>query len=355
MTSVSGAVTDSAEKTLFKSMLSVMVEGIVSVDVMDRILYCNYAAHDLLDVPYPVSLGDRLNEVTGFDLLLGAVTEARVSQKLVRGELSAPRERVLEFNVTPFAADPLMGKDEPGVTVVLHDVTQIRQLERIRRDFIANVSHELKTPLTSIKGYADTLIEGALEDQQVAIRFVEKIQSNADRLNCLVQDIIALAQIESSSEGPQLESVNLNPIVSEVLSHHESTLGSKKITVSVDCPELFWVMASKEHLIQILDNLVSNGIRYTQDFGTLTIQAWKVDKYAYISVADSGVGIAQKHLARIFERFYRVDKDRSRLLGGTGLGLSIVKHLTLSLGGEISVDSKPGNGSKFTLRLNLPG
>jgi two-component system phosphate regulon sensor histidine kinase PhoR len=247
------------------------------------------------------------------------------------------------------------------VVLVMHETTALRRLESLRRDFVANVSHELKTPLSSIKAYAETLRNGALNDPQASVTFVERIQEQADRLHHLILDMLSLARIESEQEVFEISSVSVQEAVDGCFESHRPAADAKQIQLiaepqSTGC----FVKADPEGLREILDNLVDNAIKYTPDGGRVIVR-WRANeaadggntRTATIEVEDTGIGIAADALTRVFERFYRVDKARSRELGGTGLGLAIVKHLAQSFGGGVSARSQTGHGSTFLVTLPL--
>ncbi len=235
-----------------------------------------------------------------------------------------------------------------------HKISELHRLENVRRDFVANVSHEIKTPLTSIKGYVETLLEGAINDGENRVRFLEKIDRNAARLSNLVQDLLSLARIEAGEDSLKLSPVEWNPLVHSVLSRYEDAIQHKHLRVRVNAPaQPLVVSGDKEAIIQVLDNLLTNAIKYTPEGGRMTVTLSAKQQWARLEVEDTGIGIPAEHLDRIFERFYRVDKARSRDLGGTGLGLSIVKHLVSAMSGEVGVESIVGVGSKFSIKLKL--
>ena len=233
-------------------------------------------------------------------------------------------------------------------------ITELHRLENVRRDFVANVSHEIKTPLTSIKGYVETLLGGALDDPANNVRFLEKIDRNALRLTALVQDILSLAKIEAGEESFKPSPVEWAPIINSVLARNEDSIQKRNLKIKVQAPAgPLTVMGEREAMTQVLDNLISNAIKYTPEGGRISVHLYTKNGWAKLEVEDTGIGIPSEHLDRIFERFYRVDKARSRELGGTGLGLSIVKHLVNAMHGDVGVESAVGIGSKFTVRLQL--
>jgi two-component system phosphate regulon sensor histidine kinase PhoR len=240
--------------------------------------------------------------------------------------------------------------------LVFHDVTDLRRLERMRQDFVANVSHELKTPLASIKAYTETLLDWALHDENVNVKFLHRIEEQADRLNQLILDLLSLARLESGLESFEHRPLALSPLVSACVEAHRDRAEAKSQSLGLDLGPLddaTLVLADDEAVRQILDNLISNAIKYTPEKGSVTVRCASADGdgYVEIEVADTGIGIPRDDLPRVFERFYRVDKARSRQLGGTGLGLSIVKHLVQSLGGQVTVDSRVGVGTRFTVQI----
>ncbi len=233
-------------------------------------------------------------------------------------------------------------------------IAELNRLETVRRDFVANVSHEIKTPLTSIKGYVETLLSGAINEPRTSLRFLEKIERNSERLSNLVQDLLSLARIEATEESLKLTATDWCEVISSVIARNEDVITQKSLRVKVSgisTPQL--VMGDREAMTQVLDNLLTNAIKYTPEGGRVSVVLSAKGAQTRLEVEDTGIGIPPEHLDRIFERFYRVDKARSRELGGTGLGLSIVKHLAAAMGGDVQVESSVGIGSKFTVRLQV--
>jgi two-component system phosphate regulon sensor histidine kinase PhoR len=262
-------------------------------------------------------------------------------------ELKAPASRLLAVRVAG-----LPGPTAAGAIVVASDISQLRRLEQVRQEFVANASHELKTPLASIKACVETLLDGALEDVEIRVRFLETVNEQTERLDKLVRDLLALTRVESQERPPVLHPVALADVVQLCVNRHMQYAERKEMRlVTTPPPEGVQVLADEESLEQILDNLIDNAIKYTNAGGTITVR-WEAEgNLCRIDVDDTGIGIPQAHLPRIFERFYRVDRARSRELGGTGLGLSIVKHLVQILGGTVSVASRLGKGTTFTVEL----
>jgi two-component system phosphate regulon sensor histidine kinase PhoR len=261
-------------------------------------------------------------------------------------EIAAGNSRVLQANVAPVAK---VSSQVESVVVVFHDLTDIRRTERMRRDFIANVSHEFKTPLTSIRGYAETLLSGANDDPKIAPDFLRTIERNAEHLEALVSDLLTLARLEAEVPATR-EQVDVKSVIDEQISSRTSAITERDIRVTVACPPIE-VQADRSRLSTALSNLIDNAIHYNKAGGEIRISAEMQNGTLNLSVADTGYGIPSEELPRIFERFYRVDKARARESGGTGLGLSIVKHAIESQGGAISVTSRIGAGSTFTIRL----
>jgi two-component system phosphate regulon sensor histidine kinase PhoR len=334
-----------------RTVLGSMTEGVVAIDARRRVLFANQAARQLLAITDPEVEGKPLWNLSRYPRLEQAVAEALAGHTGTRYELELDGKppRALTFNVTEIPHDSGM-----GIVLVLHDVTDLRRLERLRQEFVANVSHELKTPLASIKAYAETLADGALADPQHNVVFVERIAEQAERLDSLIQDLLSLARIEAGQNTPEPVDMDLNHVLPDWAGDHLPAADAKQISLTwVIIPTPVLVSVDPESLRQILDNLLANAIKYTPPGGRVQVRWRSQGDQAVIEVEDTGIGIARVEQERIFERFYRVDKARSRELGGTGLGLSIVKHLTQSLGGQVSVRSQLGSGSIFVLLLPL--
>ncbi len=341
----------SQERTQLAALFGGMVEGIVAIGDDDRVLFANGAADKLLKASASGSRGKQISDVPGLGLVLPVVIRCRTEKKRKHTELTVTDGEqlvVLETHASPFK-----GEQTAGVVVVLHDVTELRRLERVRRDFVANVSHELKTPLTSIKGYVETLQSGAKTDPATLDRFLQRIDVNIVRLVELVQDILSLARIENQEGLLAKSAVDLGAVARHTLVHHEHAVASKNISLKVNVADHIVVQGDREALRQVVDNLLTNAIKYTPTGGEVSLRIDRQGDVAQLSVEDTGVGIPPEHHARIFERFYRVDKHRSREDGGTGLGLSIVKHLVSAMNGKVSVASEPGRGSQFLVQMRL--
>lgn len=331
------------------TVLEGMVEGVIALDDRERILLANAAAGRLLGFS-PADVKERpLLNVVRNHALHQALAESQAAQasRRVEIELGDDDNRVLSVNATFLPEEP-----STRFILVLQDVTELRRLESLRQEFVANVSHELKTPLSSIKAYAETLIGGAINDQQNNRQFVQRIDEQAGRLHELILDLLSLARIESGQQAFDIGEVSVTSVVQSCLAQYLAAADSKGINLgtSAELPDLR-VRADEEGTRQILNNLIGNAVTYTPEGGEITIGWRNEDSMAVIEVRDTGIGIAAEHLPRVFERFYRVDKARSRELGGTGLGLSIVKHLAQSFGGSVDVESRAGAGSVFTVKL----
>jgi len=258
-----------------------------------------------------------------------------------------PVQGVFQINAIPI----FYGNSINGSLSVIHDITGIKRLERMRQDFIANVSHELKTPLTSIKGFVETLLEGALEDKDNNRRFLQIIQDHTERLDSLVSDLLSLSHLESKEISLKKEILDLREQLEAVVSGFASQIKRMKVEVRNDLPAGIRVSADRERIGQVFTNLMDNAIKFNKEKGTIRISAQEAGGKIKVFIEDSGVGIPPKDLPRIFERFYRVDKARSREMGGTGLGLSIVKHIIELHGGTVGVESTEGLGSRFWFTL----
>ncbi len=336
-----------------ETVLSSMLEGVLAVNADQRVLFANEASRTLLGIESRQVVGRPLIEVTRNRIVREAVEEAfRLDEPYeFEFEVSALNRRYLAIR-----ANRLPGEPCPGVVVVLYDITDLRRLENVRREFVANVSHELKTPLSSIKAYAETLRLGAIHDADHNEQFVARIEEQADRLHQLIQDLLHLARVESGREAFDIRDVSLGEAIERCEPVYRERAQAKHLVFEVEpAPVAVVVRADKGGLETILDNLVGNAIQYTPEGGRVTIRYREDGNHAVLEVEDTGVGISPRNQERIFERFYRVDKARSRELGGTGLGLAIVKHLTQAFGGQVSVRSEPGKGSVFRVQLPLAG
>jgi two-component system phosphate regulon sensor histidine kinase PhoR len=341
-----------SDRELLNTMLTVMVEGVVALDANQRVLFANEAAHSMLGLGTHNVAGRPLWEMVRIPAVQeGLEAASNGSQDWYRCEFELPGRdrRIVSMHATKLPGDP-----SPGIVLVCHDISELRRLENLRREFVANVSHELKTPLASIKAYVETLLAGAVHDPENNLPFLRRIDEQAERLHRLILDLLRLARVESGQEVFEITAVPLEELVAACVKEHQSAADAKRINLATEKPAIpISVRADPEGVRAILDNLIDNAVKYTHEGGDVRIRWATDDSTAVLEVADTGIGIAAQDQARIFERFYRVDKARSRDLGGTGLGLSIVKHLSQSFGGTVSVSSEVGRGSVFTVRLPL--
>ncbi len=335
-----------------QAVLASMVEGVLALDMEERVLHFNRAAVELLHIDPVEVQGQRIQEVARKADLQRFVARTLASPDPVEGEivLRDGRERYLQAHGTVLRDGE---QQDIGVLIVLHDVTRLRRLENIRRDFVANVSHELKTPITAIKASAETLIDGAMTPPGDARGFLDIIAKQAERLNAIIDDLLALSRIEQGGDvnGMVMELQPLEPSLRSAVWSCEMAAADKEIQLQVACAEGLQARINAPLLEQAIINLVDNAIKYSEPRSSVQIEAEPARDAVLIRVRDSGCGIAQEHLPRLFERFYRVDKARSRRQGGTGLGLAIVKHIIQTHGGSVTVESEPGRGSVFIIQL----
>jgi two-component system phosphate regulon sensor histidine kinase PhoR len=335
-----------------EAILASMVEGVLAVDAGGRVLSLNEAAAGMVGADAAAAVGRPIQEVVRNADLERLLRSALDGEASVEGEVTLRLEadRVFEGRGAPLRdAD---GR-KIGALVVLHDVTRLARLETMRRDFVANVSHELKTPVTSIQGFIETLREGAVNDPAKASQFLEIVGRQADRLNALIEDLLSLSRIERESEARRIErqKANLRDVIEAAVADCSPRASERGITVRVGAPDALWANVDARMIEQAVANLLDNAIKFSERGSVVEIEAEEDGTERRIHVRDRGCGIAPQHLDRIFERFYRVDKGRSRNLGGTGLGLAIVKHIAQAHGGRVTVQSAPGQGSTFTLHL----
>ena len=322
-----------------------MIEGVILVDKTGRIVSINPPIEKIFGVSGKEVEGkiflEAIRNNDAYEVINSVLTKAMPLS--VELSLVLPVRGIFEVNAVPIFDDNAAS----GCLAVIHDITEIRRLEIVRSDFVANVSHELKTPLTSIKGFVETLLEGALEDKENNRQFLEIIQDHAQRLDNLVNDLLSLSHLESKEIALKKESFNLRQLVDGVILGFASQLKKKNIVIKNDLPADIFITADRNRIEQVATNLIDNAIKFNKEKGSIRIFADESGGKVKITVEDFGIGIPDKDIPRIFERFYRVDKARSRRLGGTGLGLSIVKHIIELHGGNSGVESIEGLGSKF--------
>lgn len=344
-----------------EAVLTSIVNGVIAIDNEEKVLLINNAAAKTLAVDTEHAIGKHILELVRSSKMHDIIDDILKNKKYYETEIELfyPEYRFIKIYTNPIRIPVLSngrfgeGDKNIGLVIVLNDVTEIKKLEKMRSEFAANVSHELRTPLTSIKGFVETLREGALEDKETADKFLEIIELETERLSRLINDILTLSEIEGLKGDLKLAPEKIKDIVEEVIYMLKNQAKEKNITVTYVIEPIDLVMkTNKDRIKQMLLNLVENGIKYTGIGGHVDIKVYAEGKNVTFSVKDDGIGIPKEHIPRLFERFYRVDKSRSRKLGGTGLGLAIVKHIVNSFNGTITVNSEVGKGTEFI--INLP-
>jgi two-component system phosphate regulon sensor histidine kinase PhoR len=345
----------SRQQTLEKAILASMAEGVLAIDPGMLIINMNEAAARFLGVSREEALNHRVEEVVRFSPILEFIQgtiegETALGQDLL---IYDEKERFLHAQGTRLVDS---SGESIGALVVLRDNTKVHKLEVIRKEFAANVSHELKTPITSIKGFAETLLDSRLENRAEVMRFLSIIARQTDRLIAIVDDLLSLARIEEDieREAVELRSGRLRGVIDSAVASCALAAGERGIDLRIECPEEASARFNSRLLEQALMNLIDNAIKYSGPGAGILVSVESKNRQVRISVQDRGCGIDPEHIPRLFERFYRVDKARSRALGGTGLGLAIVKHIVLSHTGTVEVESEVGRGSTFTICLPEP-
>jgi two-component system phosphate regulon sensor histidine kinase PhoR len=337
------------------AILSSMVEGVIAVDRAERVVHMNRAAGTILHVSPEASVGHLLWEMTRVRPVVEILTDTIRQAGALRCEahlVEQPGEQIVEMHASPLRDSH---GEVTGAVVVLHDVTTLRRLENVRRDFVANVSHELRTPVTTIKGFVETLRDGGLHDPEQAERFLEIVARHADRLHAIIEDLLSLSRLEQGAEAAELPRTEtaLADVLQAAVQDCAVKALARQVTVTVACDPALRAHVNAPLLEQAMVNLLDNAINYSKEDSTVWLEADQEGPELVLRVRDQGIGIPQQYLPRLFERFYRVDKARSRERGGTGLGLAIVKHIVLAHGGHVSVHSAVGRGSTFTVHLPL--
>lgn len=333
------------ERNRSSAILASMVEGVAVVAGDERILFCNWAFEQILELPEGSSQGRTIVEALRQADLIDLVRRALPGTEEITGEVEVGTVRRRTFSVT---AAPVRAAGTNGAVLVLHDITELRRLERVRRDFVANVSHEFKTPLTAIQGFAETLLSGALEDTANRGRFVEIIREHARRLARLTDDLLKLSRIEAGRLELEIRPVPVEALVSGCVETARLKAEAKAIEIHVEVQRgMPAVRGDGVQLGEVLQNLLDNAVQYTPSGGRVEVISCANGRDVVFTIADTGMGIPEADLERIFERFYRVDAARSREAGGTGLGLSIARHIVEAHGGRIWVESAVGLGSRF--------
>lgn len=354
-----------ARAKLFEATMNGMREGLIVVDKEMRVVVSNTAAHQLFSLSRGKLDTQRLTELTRNPAIYSAFLDALqgTERSGVKVETHGPERLVFDLRVVPLGANGNAGVSAEGALGVFIDVTRMEKLEQVRQEFLSNVSHELRTPLTAILAFIETLEGGAINDQEASQRFLSIIRRNATRMHDLIDDTLELSAIESGKVQVRAVQVELYPIVEEVISSLANKAVEQSVIVLNKVAPEATVYADARRLEQMLTNLVENAIKFNRENGTVSISYQKETSAAstsgssvarprsFVIVDDTGEGIPAQHLGRLFERFYRVDRARSREMGGLGLGLAIVKHLARAHGGEVTVSSEVGKGSTFTIEL----
>jgi two-component system phosphate regulon sensor histidine kinase PhoR len=360
----------SSERNRSGAILRSMVEGVAVIDAQEKLVFCNRAFSEILNVDLVSSEGRPLIELVRNSELIGLIRRALNGEEGLQVDITMGIVQLRSFSVTAApvnaldmslplseggAAGVLRVAEKPsGAVVVLHDVTELRRLERVRQDFVANVSHEFKTPLTAIQGFAETLLGGAIDDTRNNRRFLEVIREHAARLARLTDDLLKLARIEAGKLEVQFFPVNVMELIEGCTDTTLLKATRKQIAIDIDLPQALPSIRGDASLLRdVLQNLLDNAIQYTPEGGHIRVNAVAGPREVIFTVADTGIGIPLAEQERIFERFYRVDPARSREAGGTGLGLSIAKHIVEAHGGRLSVESEIGGGSKFSFSVPL--
>lgn len=342
------------KNTKMEAILSSVVNGIVAVDSNENILFINPIAQQMLNITEGDIVGKHLLKVIRNNKIDNMIKGILENKDFEENELTVnyPSEKI--FRLYSNAIKYPESHTIIGIIIIIQDITEIKKLERMRSEFVANVSHELKTPLTSIKGFVETLKAGAIEDNEAANRFLNIIEDEADRLNRLISDILSLSELESRKNKPRIEAIDTSNKIMEIVSllQNQARIKNVSLYAKVDT-EIEKLKGDSDQFKQMLINLVDNAVKYTPEGGAIEITAYNLDKDVIIKIKDNGIGISKEHIPRLFERFYRVDKARSRNVGGTGLGLAIVKHIIMQFKGKIEVNSELGKGTEFIVSLPI--
>jgi two-component system phosphate regulon sensor histidine kinase PhoR len=342
------------QKNQLEAILSSMAEGVIAVDSDGRVVNINKKAAQLLEIDGVSATGHSIEETIRNVDLQRFMRYTLMSSAPTEEDITLSSEQSISLRARGTYLTDHQG-NKSGAVIVLSDMTRMQRLENIRRDFVANVSHELRTPITSIKGFVETLLEGAINEPEQAQRFLNIIAGHTDRLMAIIEDLLSLSRLEEDGQKRMIarEHLKVRGVLESAVELYGPKAGDKKIKIEIDCDDDLEALINPTLLEQAVLNLVDNAIKYSPAESTIQISAHGAEEEVIIAVKDTGCGIEKSHLSRIFERFYVVDKARSRKLGGTGLGLAIVKHITNLHGGRVSVDSTPAQGSTFTIHLPI--
>lgn len=334
-------------RTTLNDLFKTMRESVIVIGEDTRIFASNRAAYEAFSRQNGVLENKRLSEVIRDLNLHEAFRKALEENKMSDVELEiVGTDKKYDVRIAPFEFD-----EKKGAIGIFYDISQIERLENVRQEFLSNISHELRTPLTSILAFVETLEDGALDDEENNLRFLGVIRRNAERMHHLINDILELSSIESGKITIEPKKSNLTNLVEEVFTNLSNKASERKITLVNKVPNETFVFADAVRIEQMLTNLIDNAVKFNREGGSVTVNYASEGDTDIVSITDTGEGISNEHLQRIFERFYRTDRARSREIGGTGLGLAIVKHLARLHGGEISLTSTPGKGSTFSIEL----
>ena len=340
------------EKSKLMTALTSMTEGVLIINAQGLIEFVSPVLGDMLSVRYEDVFGKTLMEAFRSAELQKILTEFKRTGENITREITLDMAEVVILNVSVSAVHGYPQEDK--TMIVFHDVTRLKKLEKVKEDFVANVTHEIRTPLTAIIGYLETIKNGAIVNIDETKKFVDIILNQAERLNRLVEDLLTLSHIELKELKFNFENVSINAAITNVISLVEAKAKEKKITIHNNVRENFpMIRADKDKLTQIFVNILDNAVKFTPESGRITIAAKEADAYTAVSISDTGIGVPRDEIQRLGERFYRVDRSRSRDLGGTGLGLSIVKHLMIAHGGRMEIESELGRGTTVFLLFPL--
>jgi two-component system phosphate regulon sensor histidine kinase PhoR len=345
---------DMTDKNLkVNSIINSMIDGIVAIDSSFRVLLINNTACEMFGIKNgPGVFGINIIELIRNNEINTVLTEtvqkniSQVSEVII----GAPVDKIYRVYTTPIISNNKESVNSGGIATI-HDITNLKRLEQIRTEFVSNVTHELKTPLTSIRGFIETLKNGAIDNRDVSLKFLDIIDIESERLYTLINDILQLSEIETKQMDSDIKTHHLKTTMEEVFSILNCVAEKKGVTLTFEVDDNLMITANRDRIKQMLINLIDNGIKYNVEKGYVHVKAFREEGKVVFIIKDSGIGIAEEHIQRIFERFYRVDKGRSRNMGGTGLGLSIVKHIVNLYNGNIKVNSQVGEGSEFIIQL----
>lgn len=342
------------EKQRLETILKTISESLILVDNKLRVILYNFSFKNLFQIDQDITNKPLIEICRNIEIVQLIEHVIKTNQSVTKEiQTTYPKESFLLVTANPYYS---INEESSGAVLTLYDITKLKKLEQIRKDFVANVSHEMKTPITAIKGFAETLLDGAIDDKENAIKFLKTIKTHSERLNSLIDDLLTLSRIELGEIKLEKNNININEAIDNVFNLLSNKAKSKGLYLKKDIdPAIKYINADFNRFQQILLNIIDNGIKFTEK-GGVTLKAYKINKdgkeFIEIIVEDTGIGIPKKHLTRIGERFYRVDAERSRNLGGTGLGLAIVKHLIKAHGWEMKIESEESIGTKVIISIS---